>query len=78
MAKAPVRPPAPSGDPFDHLAEVLRTLFANKLSAPEFDEEASDEDMVPTPRPDPVKKMRQISISILMPAKKSLKVLPKV
>ena len=39
MAKAPVRPapPAPTkmaaGDPFDHLAEMLRTLFSAKAGA---------------------------------------------
>lgn len=37
MAKAPVRPAPPAakaaGDPFDHLAEMLRTLFSAKAGA---------------------------------------------
>jgi hypothetical protein len=103
MAKAPVRPaPAPkkmeAGDPFDHLAEMLRTLFSAKAGAEvcpdcghspcqcdEEDDDASESEESATDaaedaaeygaRPKgagpfgamPMKGMRRVSISILMP-----------
>lgn len=71
---------APSADPFDALASVLRQLFAGSaakgdaalpLPEPEEDEEDEDEDEMMGPMgpmlPMGGKKMRRISISILMP-----------
>ena len=87
MAKAPVRPaPAPkkmeAGDPFDHLAEMLRTLFSAKAGAdacPDCghspcqcdEDEAADYGARPKGEGPfgalPLKGMRRVSISILMP-----------
>ena len=100
MAKAPVRPAPPAakaaGDPFDHLAEMLRTLFSAKAGADacpdcghspcqcdedeaaDYDDhtkEAADEAADYGARPKgegpfgalPMKGMRRVSISILMP-----------
>lgn len=103
MAKAPVRPaPAPTkmeaGDPFDHLAEMLRTLFSAKAGAEvcpdcghspcqcdeEDDNESESEQSAADTAEDaaeygarpkgagpfgalPMKGMRHVSISILMP-----------
>lgn len=74
---------APSADPFDALASVLRQLFAGSaakgdaalpLPTPEEDEEDEDEDEMMGPMgpmlPMGGKKMRRISISILMPVGK--------
>ncbi len=74
---------APSADPFDGLASVLRQLFAGSaakgdaalpLPEPEDEEDEEDEeDLFPMGpmRPMGGKKMRRISISILMPMGKS-------
>ncbi|NBV23571.1 MAG: hypothetical protein EBS05_16830 [Proteobacteria bacterium] len=103
MAKLPVRPapkksPAPAvpagSDPFDHLAEMLRTLFAAKAGVgapcPECgDSPCSCDDASPGenegsagdsgedaaeygkgPMGGPVKGMRHLSISIMMPMHK--------
>lgn len=101
-ASAPAR--MAGGDPFDHLAEMLRTLFASKLGAGADDESEDEgeygpnggsregdqgevetegskadtsEDVAEMARkgmgpfgPMPMKGMRHISISIMLPLKK--------
>ena len=74
---------ASASDPFDALASVLRQLFAGSaakgdadlpLPEPEEDNEDMDsDDMLPMGPMGPMggKKMRRISISILMPMHKS-------
>lgn len=97
MAKAPVRPvPAPdapdakaAGDPFDHLAEMLRTLFAGKLQQSaacpacgdypctcDDEAEAEPRRLSPFGEAGSPKGMRRVSISILMPMASAKKKAP--